>query len=101
MLVIVPQPVDLQRRWNGNNDYGEFFEQLAKDIPVIDMTEKFLAAPDTKGLYVEGDLGPHVSEHGNQIIAQAVAEKIRPIFNPSAHRQVGAGGGLLDMNSCA
>lgn len=101
MLVIVPQPVDLQRRWNGNNDYGEFFEQLAKDIPVIDMTEKFLAAPDAKGLYVEGDLGPHVNEHGNHIIAQAVAEKVRPIFNSAVDRQVGAGGGVLGMNSCA
>lgn len=81
ILLVLPQPVDLERRERGHDDYGSFFARLGKMLPVVDMTESFLSVPERHRLYVEGRLGPHVSLYGNRSIAQALAPVVRDILS--------------------
>ena len=77
VLLILPQPIDLARMDRGQRDYHGFIAGLSDTLPVLDLSDKFHAAPDRKSLYVEGPLGPHISAEGNQIIT----DTIRPIIS--------------------
>ena len=76
LLVIIPQPIDLERQQRGRDDYRDFISELGTMLPVIDMTEAFLGVDNWRQLYVDGPLGPHVGPEGNRMIADAVAEPV-------------------------
>jgi hypothetical protein len=76
LIITVPQPVDIERAKRGVRDYGEFFKSITTEIPVLDMTERFMNHPNPKALYIDGKLGPHTSAEANLLIAQAVNEKL-------------------------
>ena len=80
LLVVIPQPVDLERQHRGRDDYRDFLRDLGTVLPVIDMTDAFLGVDDWRQLYVDGPLGPHVGPEGNRMIADAVAESVSGLF---------------------
>ena len=80
LLVVIPQPVDLERQHCGRDDYRDFLRDLGTLMPVIDMTDAFLGVDDWRQLYVDGPLGPHVAPEGNRLIADAVAESVSDLF---------------------
>ena len=81
MLLIVPQPVDLNRLQRGHDDYGDFFESLSSVVEVVDLTKEIIGLPDPQALYVDGPLGPHLNRIGNQFVAERVHEHIGPVLN--------------------
>ena len=83
VLVIMPQPMDRPYLDDGREAYRAFFAEQAETLPVVDMTTDFLADPEPASLYVEGALGPHVSAKGNRLIAERLAEQIRPLLQDS------------------
>ena len=80
ILVIVPQPIDLERQENGFDDYREFMNQISSNVHLIDLTETFLKQKEPGHLYIEGPLGPHVSTYGNQVIAESLAKILQPLL---------------------
>ena len=73
LLLILPQPIDLDQRDRDQSSYGPLLAELESEIAVVDMTDRFHAHPNRDRLFVDGPLGPHVSPAGNQIIADAIA----------------------------
>jgi len=73
LLLILPQPIDLDQRDRDQSSYGPLLAELESEIAVVDMTDRFHAHPNRDWLFVDGPLGPHVSPAGNQIIADAIA----------------------------
>ena len=83
ILLIIPQPVDLERISKGRQDYSEFYQSLAAYLPVLDLTDRFRAILDPSSLYIEGKLGPHPSPLGNRLIAEAIMDTFFLPSDPS------------------
>lgn len=81
LLAVLPQPMDLARLDDGHDDYGAFFIRLSKVLPVIDCTQVFYSHPERSRLYVEGPLGSHPSQLGNQVISDALAPSVARLAN--------------------
>lgn len=78
VLLVIPQLADLER--DGGTVSEGFFAALGDVLPVVDMTPRFRAAHDRDGLYSHGKLGPHVSDRGNRLVADAVAAAVAPLL---------------------
>lgn len=76
LLVVLPQPVDLEWIERRGDYYGAFWASLGERCSVLDLTRRFLAHPRRSELYVGGALGPHVSAEGNRMIAESLAQWI-------------------------
>lgn len=68
VFVILPQPADLERVRAAIGDHRTAVNALGK-VPTMDLTNDFMAHPDNGRFYVEGDLGPHISDTGNRRVA--------------------------------
>jgi len=77
LIVILPQPVDLERRKEGNTDYDQFIDRVSQTLPVMDLTADFLGDDDPPSLYIKGGLGPHPSPRGNRRIAEWVFNRLK------------------------
>lgn len=84
LLVIVPQPIDLEWIERRGDYYGPCWAALGERCPVLDLTPRFLEHPRRADLYVGGALGPHVSAEGNRLIAEALAAWIAGRAAPGA-----------------
>lgn len=76
LLVILPQPIDLEWVERHGNYYSGFWSSLDAGCPVLDLTRDFLDSPRREHLHVGGALGPHVSAEGNRMVAEIVAKWI-------------------------
>jgi hypothetical protein len=76
LVVVLPQPVDLEWIERRGDYYGAFWASLGGSCSVLDLTRRFLAHPRRANLYVGGALGPHVSAEGNRMIAENLARWI-------------------------
>lgn len=78
LLIVLPQPVDVEWRSTGRDDSRSYFAELEGILPVIDFTDRIMNWPNWRSLYVGGPqgLGPHFNATGNQLIATVVAEHI-------------------------
>lgn len=76
LLVVLPQPIDLEWIERHGDYYGPFWASLGESCPILDLTRRFLDHPRRADLYVGGALGPHVSAEGNRMIAEIVARWI-------------------------
>ena len=72
VLVVTPQPVDIERLNSGLSDYSEFVAQLSKKLKVCDLTSLFVGNKNVAELYLEGELGPHLSVKGNNEVAKYI-----------------------------
>ena len=83
LLVVLPQPIDLEWIEQRGDYYGAFWASLGERCPVLDLTRRFLEHPRRADLYVGGALGPHVSSEGNRLIAATLAAWIEAHADPS------------------
>ena len=76
LLMVIPQPVDLEAKSKGDRTAEEVFASLRDLLPVADMTGAMTLQP-RHTMYVEGSLGPHTSAHANLLIARELASVLR------------------------
>jgi len=81
ILVIIPQPMDLERRPANGRDHQDFFRALGDCLPVIDLTETIRKIGDWRSLFVDGQLGPHLNAKGNRLVADMVAPQLESLLN--------------------
>ena len=72
VLVLTPQPVDIERFNSGFSDYSEFIAQLSEKVEVCDLTSLFVSNKNVAEWYLEGELGPHLSVKGNNEVAKFI-----------------------------
>ena len=72
VLVLTPQPVDMERFNLGFSDYSEFVAQLSEKLEVCDLTSLFVSNKNVAEWYLEGELGPHLSVKGNNEVAKFI-----------------------------
>ena len=72
VLVLTPQPVDMERFNSGFSDYSEFIAQLSEKVEVCDLTSLFVGNKNVAEWYLEGELGPHLSVKGNNEVAKYI-----------------------------
>ena len=80
ILVIIPQPMDLERRPAGGRDYQDFFRLLGDCLPVVDLTETIKKVGDWRGLFIDGRLGPHLNASGNRLVAERLAPQLERLL---------------------
>jgi hypothetical protein len=81
VLLVIPQLADLMRR-DGGGAHEAVVRRLRETLPVVDVTGRFRADPDRRGLFTHGRLGPHCSPRGNAV----VAAELRPVVAPLLSR---------------
>jgi len=72
VLVLTPQPVDIERLSLGFHDYADFILQLSEKLEVCDLTSLFMENKNVAEWYIEGELGPHLSVKGNNEVAKYI-----------------------------
>lgn len=78
LLLVLPQPVDVEWRASGRDRSEQYFIEIGKHLPTLDLTNFVLRYPNWRSLYVGGHLGlgPHFNAAGNRIVAEAVAGRL-------------------------
>jgi hypothetical protein len=84
LLVVIPQPMDLERLDRGEDDYRAFIALLGNLLPVVDLTDAFHGSENWRDLFVDGPLGPHVNPRGNRMIADALTETVGRLLESAA-----------------
>ena len=72
LIVIMPQLLDLKMNNNTTVPYQKYFNDLAKQLPILDLTDKFLNLEIEK-LYINDQYGGHLSVHGNRLVAEEIS----------------------------
>ena len=72
VLVLTPQPVDIERLSLGFHDYADFILHLSQKLEVCDLTSLFMGKKNVAEWYIEGELGPHLSVEGNNEVAKYI-----------------------------
>lgn len=75
LVVVFPQLFDLKAGEKSTRAYREFFAEVGRDVPLLDLTEA-LHGDDIDALYVEDAYGGHLSALGNAVAARALAERL-------------------------
>jgi hypothetical protein len=83
VLLVVPQPADLERRDGGTVHEG-LFTELAATLPVVDVTERFRRDPRWRTSFTHGPLGPHCGPRGNAVITEALRPVVAPLLDEVA-----------------
>lgn len=76
VLVVTPQPVDMERLTSGFRDYSDFISELSEKLKVCDLTSLFATNKNIAEWYLEGGLGPHLSMKGNNKVAEYIFNNI-------------------------
>lgn len=77
IVVICPQPIDLERRSAGFRDYQEFVELASRSVEIVDLTSLIYNENKFQEYYIEGELGPHLSPKGNKLVMEYMYEYLR------------------------
>ena len=72
LVVVMPQLLDLKLNKNKVAPYQSFFSDLARQLPVLDLTEKFINTGFEK-LYINDQYGGHLSVDGNRLVADEIS----------------------------
>jgi len=73
LVVVIPQLLDLKLNNNKSVPYQGYFCELAKHVPVLDFTDKFINKEYEK-LYINDQYGGHLSADGNCLVAQGISD---------------------------
>lgn len=76
VLVMIPQLLDLERLRAGDTYYRPFLERASAFMTVVDAGPMLATAEDDAALYIEDGYGGHLSEQGNRMIADLVADRL-------------------------
>ncbi|WP_301102031.1 hypothetical protein [Propionivibrio sp.] len=82
LVVVIPQLLDLKLNKNKFAPYQRYFSELDENIPVLDLTGKFMNEAYEK-LYINDQYGGHLSIDGNRL----VAEEIRTWLDSNTNQQ--------------
>jgi hypothetical protein len=72
LVVVMPQLLDLKLKKNKAAPYQDYFSALARQLPTLDLTGKFVDAGFEK-LYVNDQYGGHLSADGNRVVAEEIS----------------------------
>lgn len=72
LVVVMPQLLDLKLNKNKTAPYQRYFSEMARQLPVIDLTEKFNNTGFEK-LYINDQYGGHLSDEGNRLVAEQIS----------------------------
>jgi hypothetical protein len=72
LIIVMPQLLDLKLNKNKTPPYQGYFRELASQLPVLDLTDKFFNAGFEK-LYVNDQYGGHLSVDGNRLVAKEIS----------------------------
>lgn len=72
LVVVMPQLLDLKLNQNKTAPYHNYFSELAKKLPVLDLTVEFFNVGIEK-LYVNDQYGGHLSVAGNRLVAEEIS----------------------------
>ena len=72
LVVVMPQLLDLKLNKNKAAPYQDYFCELAQQLPVLDLTEKFINTGFEK-LYINDQYGGHLSVDGNHLVANEIS----------------------------
>lgn len=75
-LIILPQPYDVEAPGVLTARRDTFFEGLQDIVPVIDLAGWFAGNDRWPGLFVSGDLGPHLNAKGNRAVAERLLQTL-------------------------
>lgn len=70
LVVVMPQLLDL--KLNKTAPYQGYFRELTRQLPVLDLTEKFINTGFEK-LYINDQYGGHLSVDGNRLVAEEIS----------------------------
>lgn len=72
LVVVMPQLLDIKLNSNKVAPYHGCFSDLARQLPVLDLTKKFI---DTgfENLYINDQFGGHLSVDGNNLVAKEIS----------------------------
>lgn len=76
VLVVMPQLLDLKLNKNKTASYQNYFSELARQLPVLDLTEKFINTGFEK-LYINDQYGGHLSVDGNRLVAEEISSWLK------------------------
>ena len=68
----MPQLLDLKLNKNKIAPYQGYFSEVARQLPVLDLTEKFIDTEFEK-LYINDHYGGHLSVDGNRLVAEEIS----------------------------
>lgn len=87
LFLMLPQLYDLRRLAAGDPYYRPFLQDLAREMPVLDLAPAMLASGDPAAWYVQDRYGGHLSADGNRRAAELIAGACRPMLKqPTAGR---------------
>lgn len=72
LVVVIPQLLDLKLNKNKTVPYQDCFRQLSRQLPVLDLTDKFIAT-DFEKLYINDQYGGHLSADGNHLVSEEIS----------------------------
>ncbi len=72
LVVVMPQLLDLKLNKNETAPYQGYFHELAQQLPLLDLTEKFIDTGFEK-LYINDQYGGHLSVDGNRLVAEEIS----------------------------
>lgn len=72
LVVVIPQLLDLKLNKNKTAPYQGYFSDLARQLSVLDLTEKFIDTGSEK-LYINDQYGGHLSVDGNRLVAEEIS----------------------------
>ena len=88
VVLVMPQLLDLETERRRVKRYQPFFEDLSKQIPVLDLTDAIRESAGSL-LYTEDRYGGHFSAKGNRVVAERVAEALSKldVLQPNTTRK--------------
>ncbi|AEF99607.1 hypothetical protein [Methylomonas methanica] len=76
LVVVMPQLLDLKLNKNKVAPYQGFFSELAQQLPVLDLTMKFMDS-GFETLYINDQYGGHLSADGNRLVAKEISNWLK------------------------
>ncbi|NTV29640.1 MAG: hypothetical protein HGA80_06125 [Candidatus Omnitrophica bacterium] len=77
VFVWLPQQNDIKIVQARGSYYSRFLERAREVLPVVDMTGEFCESDAAAGIYSSDRYGGHLSAHGNERVAERIAESLR------------------------
>lgn len=76
LIVVIPQLLDIIIGKKNYLSYQDYFDQLAKTLPIINLTDKFIKT-DYEKLYINDQYGGHLSVKGNSLVAEEISNWLK------------------------
>ena len=76
---MVPQLQDIELIKHHGRYYGPLLKRLSQFTNVLDLTDLLICQRDVRRCYTDDMYGGHLSEYGNQLVADLVSKKVKQL----------------------